>query len=308
MRSHLELHILPRLGGRTLAQITPTAVRQWLAGLPLAPGAARQVYITLSSVLSAAVDDGRIAKNPCKAKSVRAQAPSQPRQKIIPWTAAQVSAVRSELPERYRAMADCGAGLGLRQGEILGLAVDAVDFLRHEVHVRRQVKRVGGRLWLGLPKGGRERTVPLPETAALALAAHIAAYPPVEVSLPWHEPGARRHGQPDAVPLLFATPGGRELHPATLNSGTWCPARQRAGAPADGMHALRHYYASALLAGGVDIRALSEYLGHGDPGFTLRTYCHLLPEAGGRARKAIEEALSAPDTAPATAQDEEIGP
>jgi hypothetical protein len=74
-------------------------------------------------------------------------------------------------------------------------------------------------------------------------------------------------------------------------------AQQRAGAPADGMHALRHYYASALLAGGVDIRALSEYLGHGDPGFTLRTYCHLLPEAGGRARKAIEEALSAPDTA-----------
>ncbi len=38
------------------------------------------------------------------------------------------------------------------------------------------------------------------------------------------------------------------------------------------MHALRHYYASALLAGGVDIRALSEYLGHHDPAFTLRIY------------------------------------
>jgi integrase len=108
------------------------------------------VYITMSVVLSAAVDDGRIIKNPCKASSVKA--PSQPHQKIIPWTAAQVRAVRSELPERYQAMADCGAGLGLRQGEILGLAVDAVDFLRHEVHVRRQVKRVGGRLWLGPPR------------------------------------------------------------------------------------------------------------------------------------------------------------
>jgi hypothetical protein len=36
------------------------------------------------------------------------------------------------------------------------------------------------------------------------------------------------------------------------------------------MHALRHYFASALLANGVDIRALAAYLGHHDPGFTLR--------------------------------------
>ena len=255
----------------------------------------------MSVVLSAAVDDGRITKNRCKASSVKA--PSQPHQKIIPWTAAQVRAVRSELPERYQAMADCGAGLGLRQGEILGLAVDAVDFLRHEVHVRRQVKRVGGRLWLGPPKGGRERTVPLPETVALALAAQIAAYPPAEVSMPWHEPGARRHGQLAAVPLLFVTPGGRELHPATLNSGTWCPARQRAGAPADGMHALRHYYASALLAGGVDIRALSEFLGHHDAGFTLRTYytwCRRPGAGPGRPSKRRSLPLTRPRPRPRT--------
>ena len=260
----------------------------------------------MSVVLSAAVDDGRITKNRCKASSVKA--PSQPHQKIIPWTAAQVRAVRSELPERYQAMADCGAGLGLRQGEILGLAVDAVDFLRHEVHVRRQVKRVGGRLWLGPPKGGRERTVPLPETVALALAAQIAAYPPAEVSMPWHEPGARRHGQLAAVPLLFVTPGGRELHPATLNSGTWCP-RPAAG----GSARRRDARPEALLR----LRAPGRRGGHpravGIPGPSRHRLhpedlLHLVPEAGGRARKAIEEALSASDTAPATAQDEETGP
>ena len=39
----------------------------------------------------------------------------------------------------------------------------------------------------------------------------------------------------------------------------------------NGMHALRHWYASVLLDAGESIRAVSEYLGHSDPGFTLRT-------------------------------------
>jgi site-specific recombinase XerD len=59
------------------------------------------------------------------------------------------------------------------------------------------------------------------------------------------------------------------------------------------MHALRHHYASILLAGGVDIRAVSEYLGHHDPAFTLRIYAHLMPGADDRARRAVEKALAA---------------
>ena len=59
------------------------------------------------------------------------------------------------------------------------------------------------------------------------------------------------------------------------------------------MHALRHHYASILLAGGVDIGAVSEYLGHHDPGFTLRVYRHLMVSDTERARKAIEAALRA---------------
>lgn len=53
------------------------------------------------------------------------------------------------------------------------------------------------------------------------------------------------------------------------------------------MHALRHYYASVLLADGVSIRELAEYLGHSGPGFTLRTYIHMLPDSQERAIKAI---------------------
>ena len=50
------------------------------------------------------------------------------------------------------------------------------------------------------------------------------------------------------------------------------------------MHALRHFYASVLLDAGESIRALAGYLGHTDPGFTLRTYTHLMPTSEDRAR------------------------
>jgi hypothetical protein len=51
----------------------------------------------------------------------------------------------------------------------------------------------------------------------------------------------------------------------------------------------------------VDIRALSEYLGHHDPGFTLRTYVHLMPDADDRARQAVDAAFASSD-GPPTAQ------
>lgn len=45
------------------------------------------------------------------------------------------------------------------------------------------------------------------------------------------------------------------------------------------MHALRHFYASVLLDAGENVKALSLYLGHSVPGFTLRVYTHLMPSS-----------------------------
>ena len=59
------------------------------------------------------------------------------------------------------------------------------------------------------------------------------------------------------------------------------------------MHVLRHYFASALLEDGVSIKALAEYLGHADAGFTLRTYTHMMPASEDRMRKAVDRALAA---------------
>jgi integrase len=71
----------------------------------------------------------------------------------------------------------------------------------------------------------------------------------------------------------------------------------------NGFHALRHYFASVLLFDGVDIRALAAYLGHSDPGFTLRVYTHLMPDAADRMRAAVDRVLSGAADGPVTAQE-----
>ncbi|GAB1513887.1 hypothetical protein JCM33774_59290 [Actinophytocola sp. KF-1] len=63
----------------------------------------------------------------------------------------------------------------------------------------------------------------------------------------------------------------------------------------DGVHALRHFYASVLLDAGESIKALSEWLGHSAPAFTMRVYTHLMPASAERARKAIDRVLGGDD-------------
>jgi integrase len=298
--SRFRTRILPSLGSKTLGQLaaTPSVIQAWAAGLrgELSDSYVRGLLVALSGALNAAVTDGLISRNPCSL----VKPPKAARARVQPWTGQQVAAVREALPERYAVLADLGSGLGLRQGEAFGLAVEDVDFLRRVVHIRRQVRITGSTMTFAPPKGGKERDVPLAESIALRLAAHIAAFPPAAVSLPWKTP----EGRPQAARLLVTTPQGRPVHRSNFNISYWQPALRAAGIAAgreNGMHALRHYYASALLARGVDIRALSEYLGHSDPGFTLRVYTHLMPDADDRARQAVDAAFSGSD-GPATAQ------
>ena len=97
--------------------------------------------------------------------------------------------------------------------------------------------------------------------------------------------------------LLFVNAGRRWLHRNRFNRAVWRPALVSAGIPLsreNGMHALRHFYASVLLDAGESIKALSEYLGHHDPSFTLRTYTHLMPNSEARTRAAVDRVLRGP--------------
>ena len=285
-------HIIDHLGGVQLANLRPSAIQAWLRKLQgdLSPRYVGQILTTLSTVLSAAVDDGRIASNPCAAGSVKA--PSVDSRKVVPWSIEQVQAIVEAHPDEFAALAILAAGCGLRQGETFGLRVDDVDFLRRRLMVRRQVRLIRGRPVFAPPKGGKERTVPLPDVVSVALAEQLRRWPPTETTLPWRD----RTGEATTETLVFAGGGGAIVR-NDYNRNVWRPALEAVGiepSRATGMHALRHHFASVVLDAGVSIRALAEYLGHSDPGFTLRTYAHMMPASEDRARAAIDAAHSAP--------------
>jgi integrase len=303
-RHHIEgrvnRHLLPKLGDKRLDVLvkSPSLIQAWVAGLPVGPAYAQQALADLASILDQAVTDSLIPRNPARAAGVRA--PRVVRRDIMPWTRDQVDAVRAELPARYQAMIDAGAGLGLRQGEVFAVSLSEVDFLRRVVHVRHQVKLYLGKTRvLAPPKGGKPRDVPLPPSTAEALAAHIERFPPVEVILPWMVPG----GKPRAEMMLFTGDRGGALVRNTFNQHVWVPARRAAGIPdgddnTTGMHQLRHFYSASLLRGGVDIKRLSRYLGHHSAAFTLSVYGRFLPDDEEASLRQIEAALSTPTVAP----------
>lgn len=309
VESRLRLHVLPKLGDKRLAELAarPSLVQSWINGLgnTMAATTARKIFMHLNSIMLVAAKDGKIGSNPCKDTKL----PKVTERRIKPWTPGQAASVRAGLPEHLRAIVDAGTGLGLRQSELFGLAVEEIEFMPgRSVHVRQQVKIIAGRMWFAAPKGKKERTVPLAGQTSLALSAHIAQYAR-PVTLPWHEPGAKRHAKPHTTTLLFTTPDGRALHRNGFNEHTWHQARAVAGLPDDrvnGCHMMRHVYASTLISRRVDPRTVAEYLGHSDGGaLVLRTYSHLMPDAEDRARRAIEDALSeagesanGPETAP----------
>ncbi len=283
--SDLRNHIYPVLGDKPLAGIRPSTVQAWARSLStLAPNTQHQIFGYVGTILGAAVDDQLVAVNAARAPSVRR--PRKGHTKIKPWPRDRVPAMAQALPERYGVVVSIGAGLGLRQGEIFGLAVEDVDFLRREVHVRRQVSVVGSKLVFAPPKYGKERTIPLAANVADALAAHMSRLAPQPSTLPWIEP----QGRHVTAALICST---RERKPVNRNyfNTVWRKALTSIGVQPtrqDGCHALRHFFASVLLDAGESIKVVSEYLGHSDPGFTLRTYTHVMPDTRVRSLSAID--------------------
>jgi integrase len=316
MELRLRLHVFPYIGHRPLNSFQPAHIRQWsrtLQDAGLAGSYQRVIFANVSAVFSAAMDDGAIARNPCRASTVKA--PKADPRKVRPWSADRVFTVRAALPPEYRIGVDLGAGCGLRQGEAFGLALDEVDFEGGLVQVVRQVKIVGSRLVFAPPKGDKFRDVPLPDSVSFALAQHVTQRPPVDVTLPWKTPD----GPPVTCALLLYSRERKAMNRNYFNPFLWKPALVAAGVIGvraageryessrdQGMHALRHFYASVLLDAGESVKALAEYLGHADPGFTLRTYTHLMPSSPARTRGAVDRVFrrrNATVDGPRTAQD-----
>jgi len=272
----LRNRILPGLGGARLSAVTRTQVLAFRRGLEadLAANTVRQVMALLAGIFADAVEDGFLAKSPC-----RDTLPPRPhRERVAPLTVEQVEALVTAAPARYRGLVVLGAGCGLRLGEALGLKVNRVRFLERELDVAEQLTLVpGSPPKLGPPKTrGSIRTVPMADVVSGALAEHLAAFP-------------AEHGD-----LVFRSRTGGPIWPNTFNGSVWRPLTQRAGLPGVRFHDLRHFTASALIRYGESVKTVAAILGHSDETETLRTYSHLWPDSDSRTRAAVDAMFAPP--------------
>lgn len=318
---HCHIEAVP-LGSRRLTAVRPSEVHAWVAdrATVLAPTTLRKLVGLLRSVFADAVLDHRLAVNPV----VRVSLPGVTRERVVPLSVAQVLAVADAVAPRYRAMVITQAGLGLRIGELLGLRVTDVDFLRRTVRIAHQSHGVHRQLVQPKTASSR-RTVPLPSMVADALAAHLAAFPAgrdVQCTCP---PSAGCSAV--ASGLLFHTAGGTALDQdyygrrvfskavakantriAEANAKLPAGAVRAAELPADTTtHDLRHHFASVLLAAGESVVAVAEWLGHDNATLVLQVYGHLMAGSEDRMRKAIDAAY-ADSCGPGVAQQSAVSP
>jgi|GEM_PF-6021666 len=178
-----RLHVKPDIGNVQLRKITGSTLRGLIASLNVADKYAGDIFDLVSSILTAAVDDKLLARNPAKDPSVRRQKPRAPKRKVPPWADEWVEKMYTAIHDRYKITVTLGAGLGLRQGEIFGLAIED-DYVKDVVWVRREVKMVGKKLTFAPPKARKDddapREIPLPPDVTEALDAHLRRYPAKE--------------------------------------------------------------------------------------------------------------------------------
>jgi len=266
-------HVLPTLGARPMAAVRTTEVRALVTGLSktLAPSTVEAVYRLVATIFRAAVDDRVIASTPCRNVTL----PRPDGAQVVPLSVEEVGRLVEAMPSHYRAGLVAAAGLGLRQGELFGLTVDRVDWLRRTVRVDRQLLTAPGALPAFGPTKTEAsvRTLPAPTVVLEALTAHRLD----------------RGEGPDG--LIFFTSHGTAIRRG-LAAATWRAAADRAGLPdSSGWQAARHFYASMLIAGGESVKVVQKRLGHKSAMETLDTYGHLWPDSDESTRVTVDRLL-----------------
>jgi integrase len=254
-------HLLPFFGVRPIASITPNDVVAWHASRRRSGAAAWSIkgrWNALRGVLGHAVRHDLLAANPADALTSREKPKPGPSRKRF-LTDEEMSALLGAADGRMHVLGALLLFSGLRISEALGLVWRDVDLASGHLRVRYQLDRQGKRV--GLKTVGARRDVVVIDSLARLLRRHRLASP--------HS----RPGDP-----VFATATATTL--SARNAGRSFAALVRNAGLADVTpHALRHTYASMLIAQGRDPVYVADQLGHTTPVITLRTYAHLFRAA-----------------------------
>jgi integrase/recombinase XerC/integrase/recombinase XerD len=221
------------------ANVDARALRRYAAGLSqggLSPTSLARNVASLRSFYRMLLENGLVDSNPAELLTLPKRPRSLPHV-LSPEDLARLLdriAAKTPLELRDRAMLELAYACGLRAEELVALTVDSVDFDAEQV-------RIEG-------KGSKTRFVPVGEPALRALAVYLERARP-----------ALAH---DDRPALLLSKSGLALSTSDVRRRLriWS-ARAGLGASVH-PHALRHSFATHLLNGGADLRAIQELLGH----------------------------------------------
>jgi len=256
----LRRQILPALGSQAIGELTSGGIRAWYAGMSefgLAQSTAAKAYRLLRTIMTTAVEDGLVAKNPCTIKGAGvARSPERPVASVQ-----QVMALADAIEPQYRIAVLLGTYAGLRLGELLALTRERLDLEARTVVVVEQLQELaGGGYFLGPPKSEAGRRV-------VALPQFMTA------DLEWH---LERFVEPEPTSLLFRGARGGPLRRAVLYRA-WDEARAGAGVPHLHFHDLRHTGNTLAASTGASTRELMARMGHASAEAALR-YQHATRE------------------------------
>jgi integrase len=275
--------IAPTLGDIALVDLDRSTLRAWVAELreaDLAASTVHKLVQILSKCLRAAVDDGRLARNPTAGLDL----PRVEREEMRFLSPSEVATLAESIEDRWRALVILAAYGGLRLGELLALRRDRVDLLHGLVDVAETVGHPDGRLFVGPPKtrAGRRR-VPIPRVVVEALERHVAALDTAHDG------------------LLFPDDKGGYERSSNFRANVWHPAVERAGLAPLRPHDLRHTAVALWIAANASPKEIAARAGHTSVVTVLDRYGHLLPGSEDRVNAALdvlaEQATAAP-TAP----------
>lgn len=275
----IEHHITPALGEVVLRDLTPLHVERFLAELAeqLAPKSQRNVHAVLRRALNSAVRAGLLPRNVAARQFV--DAPRVPAGEPRALTAQEVARLLTQLHgESIEPIVLVALATGLRQGEVLGLAWEDLDFDGGRLRTRRELVRRGGRYHRDELKTPRSRrSVPLPAPAVEALLAHRQRL--IESGFVTTATG----------PVFPNRRGG------PLN-GSWVTKRLqaamlRAGVGQGDFRMLRRTFASRLFAAGIPDRYIADLMGHTSTTVTHGAYISTGSDAQ-NALKVLEEMLA----------------
>jgi integrase len=283
--SIVRVHIKPAFGRMKLKALTLNHVRalyRQKLDSGLAPRTVNYIHVTLHKALSQAVSDGLVPRN---VASVKAPRPEKPEIKpLSPEQARKLIATARDAGDRYEALYVLALHCGLREGELLGLRWDDVDFSGDTatLQVRRTLSETRTGHKFEKPKNGKGRSLKCSQKATEALRSHRTRQNEERLSLGslWQDNG-----------LVFPTTTGTTMSCTNLLGRHFKPLLKSADLPAIRLHDLRHTCATILLMAGKHPKYVQELLGHANISITLDTYSHVIEGMDGGLADAMDEAL-----------------